>query len=212
MSIERLKILESLPLVAAHNVPGNASATTKGKAGSFSRMKLTAYAPFYATYNIIARVAKWLFVLTNSGFGARSAKALELVDVSILPKADEPLRQEARVVLETTVTDGMWIVARRGVCIYVIDDPAPCTHSISPSKLLNTPEMLDSYGKMHGACIIHLVDMYVAGLFSRVPDIKNDTSSHQLFDTPCNCNVARTGRGGEPRGVPEHQYRIPCPC
>ncbi|KIM57943.1 hypothetical protein SCLCIDRAFT_1218995 [Scleroderma citrinum Foug A] len=101
MSIERLKILESLPLVAAHNVPGNASATTK------------------------ARVAKWLFVLTNSGFGARSAKALELVDVSILPKADEPLRQEARVVLETTVTD----------------------------------EMLDSYGKMHGACIIHLVDI-----------------------------------------------------
>lgn len=55
---------------------------------------------------MLARVAKWLYALSNSGFGTRSSKTLKLIDVSILPKADEPLRQEAKVALETTVTNG----------------------------------------------------------------------------------------------------------
>ncbi|KAL4076376.1 hypothetical protein J3A83DRAFT_2194478 [Scleroderma citrinum] len=101
MLIEHAKILESLPPISTHNIPGNASTATKG------------------------RVATWLYALSNTGFGTRTTKALKLVDVSILPKVDEPLRQEARVVLEMTVTD----------------------------------EMLDLGGKLHEACITHLVDI-----------------------------------------------------
>ncbi|KAF9226818.1 hypothetical protein BS17DRAFT_748980 [Gyrodon lividus] len=70
-------------------------------------------------------VEQWLYVFTSSGFGAKTGKLLELVDVSILPTPDEPERQQARVVLEMTVSQ----------------------------------DMLNGAGKVHGACIIHLVDI-----------------------------------------------------
>jgi len=70
-------------------------------------------------------VQSWLSIFASSGYGTRTAERLELVEVSIIPNADEPSREEARVVLELTVTE----------------------------------DMLNSAGKMHGACIVHLVDL-----------------------------------------------------
>ncbi|KAG6334331.1 hypothetical protein ID866_4755 [Astraeus odoratus] len=61
----------------------------------------------------------------NAATATKGMVALKLIEVSILPKADEPERQEARVVLEMNVTD----------------------------------EMLNLGEKMHGACIMHLVDI-----------------------------------------------------
>jgi acyl-coenzyme A thioesterase 13 len=55
----------------------------------------------------IELVVQLLYVLTSSGFGTRTGKLLKLVDVSVLPKLDEPQRQEARVVLEMTVSEGL---------------------------------------------------------------------------------------------------------
>ncbi|KAI6100148.1 hypothetical protein F5141DRAFT_1140585 [Pisolithus sp. B1] len=54
-------------------------------------------------------VALWLLHVcsTGGGFGVRTGKSLKLVEISILPKADEPKRQEARVVLEMPVTEDM---------------------------------------------------------------------------------------------------------
>ncbi|KAF8138823.1 HotDog domain-containing protein [Boletus edulis] len=70
-------------------------------------------------------VQRWLNVMTTHGFGTRSVQHMELVEVSIVPNVDEPTRQEARVVLEMTVTQ----------------------------------DTTNSSGKMHGACIVHLVDI-----------------------------------------------------
>lgn len=42
----------------------------------------------------------------NIGFGMRTSQRLELVEISIVPKVDEPAKQEGRVVLEMTVTEG----------------------------------------------------------------------------------------------------------
>jgi len=84
-----------------HSIPGNAPIAVKGL------------------------VYRWLFTFANMGYGVRTAQHLDIVEVSIVPKVDEPARQEARVVLEMTVTE----------------------------------DMLNPSGKMHGACIVHLVDI-----------------------------------------------------
>ncbi|KIJ69826.1 hypothetical protein HYDPIDRAFT_78157 [Hydnomerulius pinastri MD-312] len=70
-------------------------------------------------------VEQWLYVFSSNGFGTRTGQLLEIVEVSIIPKSDEPTRKEARVVLEMTVTE----------------------------------DMLNGAGKVHGGCIIYLVDI-----------------------------------------------------
>ncbi|KAF8841575.1 hypothetical protein BDN67DRAFT_966993 [Paxillus ammoniavirescens] len=97
--MDKLKTVGSS--VGDYDIPGNASPQTK------------------------ELVAQLLYVFTSSGFGTRTGELLKLVDVSILPKLDEPQRQEARVVLEMTVSE----------------------------------DMLNGAGKVHGACLIHLVDI-----------------------------------------------------
>ncbi|KAG8218946.1 hypothetical protein J3R82DRAFT_4657 [Butyriboletus roseoflavus] len=52
-------------------------------------------------------VQRWLHAFANGGFGMRTTQHLELVEISIVPNVDEPARQEARVVLEMTVTEGL---------------------------------------------------------------------------------------------------------
>ncbi|KAI6135567.1 HotDog domain-containing protein [Pisolithus croceorrhizus] len=73
-----------------------------------------------------ATKALWLLHVcsTGGGFGVRTGKSLKLVEISILPKADEPKRQEARVVLEMPVTEDMLNLGGNvhGACItYLID-------------------------------------------------------------------------------------------
>ncbi|KAI6040432.1 hypothetical protein EDC04DRAFT_1510653 [Pisolithus marmoratus] len=96
------KPLEPLPPGAIDDVTGNASPTTK------------------------EHVTLWFLHMCSSGggFGIRSAKSLKLIEVSILPKVDEPKRQEARIVLEMTVTEDMLNLAgnMHGACItYLVD-------------------------------------------------------------------------------------------
>ncbi|KAI5993589.1 hypothetical protein EDD15DRAFT_2196576 [Pisolithus albus] len=72
-------------------------------------------------------VALWFLYIRDyagGGFGVRTGKSLKLVEISILPKGDEPKRQEARVVLEMTVTEDMLNLAGKlhGACItYIVD-------------------------------------------------------------------------------------------
>ncbi|KAI6146118.1 hypothetical protein BKA82DRAFT_4157837 [Pisolithus tinctorius] len=95
------KHLESIPPVTIDDVTGNASLSTK------------------------EHVALWLHRFCWEGrFGTRTAKSLKLVEVSILPKIDEPKRQEARIILETTVKEDMLNLAGNvhGACItYLVD-------------------------------------------------------------------------------------------
>lgn len=95
------KHLESIPPVTIDDVTGNASLATK------------------------EHVALWLNRFCWEGrFGTRTAKSLKLVEVSILPKIDEPKRQEARIILETTVKEDMLNLAGNihGACItYLVD-------------------------------------------------------------------------------------------
>lgn len=91
-----------LPSGAIEEVTGNASRATK------------------------ELVALWLLYIRSAGggFGVRTGKSLKLVEISILPKVDEPKRQEARVVLEMTVTEDMLNLAGNlhGACItYIVD-------------------------------------------------------------------------------------------
>lgn len=51
-------------------------------------------------------IATWLYGFSSVGFGKHIAGRLELQEVSILPKADEPRKQEGRVVLEIDVAEG----------------------------------------------------------------------------------------------------------
>ena len=55
----------------------------------------------------VALVRRWLEVFADNGFGTRTTQHLDIVEVSIVPKVDEPTRQETRVVLEMTVTQGL---------------------------------------------------------------------------------------------------------
>ena len=52
----------------------------------------------------VALVRRWLEVFADNGFGTRTTQHLDIVEVSIVPKVDEPTR---RVVLEMTVTQGL---------------------------------------------------------------------------------------------------------
>lgn len=113
-------------------------------------------------------------MFTNNGFGTRTARHLDLVEVSIVPNADEPTRREARVVLEMTITEGSYIYIKLGK---IGPDPGRIrlTHHHHVLHILSCilalpirrrlvsrhADMLDVGGKMHGASIIHLVDMYV---------------------------------------------------
>ncbi|KAF9236192.1 HotDog domain-containing protein, partial [Melanogaster broomeanus] len=86
-----------------HDIPGNAPLETK------------------------ELVEQWLNVFSNrgaEGFGTRSAQPLELVEISILPMANEPQRQEARVVLELTVSEDMLNGGGKmhGACIVLLAD------------------------------------------------------------------------------------------
>ena len=53
-----------------------------------------------------ALVHRWLHVFTQYGYGTRSVRGLNLVEISIVPNDEEPTRRAARVALEMTVTQG----------------------------------------------------------------------------------------------------------
>lgn len=104
----------------------------------------------------------------SEGFGTRSVQHLDLVDVSIVPNVDEPTRRTARVVLEMTVTQGMtptFVLTchhdAHPILVYVNDLGGFALPSTPGSSAVTIADMLNAIGKMHGACIVHLVDMYV---------------------------------------------------
>ncbi|KAI6152415.1 hypothetical protein BKA82DRAFT_993367 [Pisolithus tinctorius] len=105
------KHLESIPPVTIDDVTGNAS----------------------LAYERFEHVALWLNRFCWEGrFGTRTAKSLKLVEVSILPKIDEPKRQEARIILETTVKEDMLNLAGNvhGACITYLVDMCALSHPL----------------------------------------------------------------------------------
>ncbi|EGO02137.1 hypothetical protein SERLA73DRAFT_120777 [Serpula lacrymans var. lacrymans S7.3] len=82
--------------------------------------------PGNATPETKELVAKWLHVFAGQqcGFAHRVGKLLELTEVSIREKAEEPSRKEGRVVCEMTVSEDMLNVRGQihgGCIIYLVD-------------------------------------------------------------------------------------------
>jgi acyl-coenzyme A thioesterase 13 len=78
------------------------------------------------------------------GFETELLSRLRLVDVSILPKAEEPEKVEGRIVFE--------LIADGGVLCFLMTY-TQCSRRSS--------EMLSDYGTMHGGCTAMLIDQYV---------------------------------------------------
>lgn len=102
------------------SIPGNAPIEIKGALRSLGTLRDVAFSRFYLdkrlwgghdrftnVFLFVDLVQRWLYVFMNGGFGTRTIRRLDLVEVSIIPNVDEPARREARVVLEMTVTEGL---------------------------------------------------------------------------------------------------------
>ncbi|KAN0097144.1 hypothetical protein V8E55_001590 [Tylopilus felleus] len=80
--------------------------------------------PGNASIDVKALVHRWLHVFTQYGYGTRSVRGLNLVEISIVPNDEEPTRRAARVALEMTVTQDMLNVAGKlhGACtVHLVD-------------------------------------------------------------------------------------------
>jgi acyl-coenzyme A thioesterase 13 len=86
----------------------------------------------------------WVFSRYTDSFAAPIGQRTKIAEVSVLRKAEEPDKLEGRVVCETLV--------ERGTSF----DRATKTIVTLPPL-----DMLNGFGKMHGACSVFLIDMRV---------------------------------------------------
>lgn len=67
--------------------------------------------PGNATLSVKEHIARTLDYARagESGFALSILKRLEVIDISIVPKAGEPSMRESRVIFELDVTEGAWL-------------------------------------------------------------------------------------------------------
>lgn len=93
-------------------------------------------------------------------FGKDICARLQLLEVSMSPMAEEPTRQEGRIVCTTDVADGMYLIPRTEY------------HLLTSSPL----DMVNGGDTLHGGCVALLVDMYVRPSFPSFPSNAEQTT------------------------------------
>lgn len=102
-------------------------------------------------------------------FGAAIGERIVITEASIVPKAEESSRSEARVVCEVTVAEGL------SVRVHPIPDPhIKLNRKLKLKTLLWDAtrarfdyqlDMLNPEGSLHGGCAAFLIDAYVSSVF-----------------------------------------------